>query len=91
MYVTVTRILRSERLQQAADLASDLIVSVRDRCFKMGTFGCWGYMSKATLLGFSFGAHVASQICIDLYKKTGQKVGKYIGKTRFDEFKKSMI
>lgn len=87
MYITITRMLRAQRLQQAADIASELIVSVRDRCFKSGTFGCWGFMSKVTLLGFSFGAHVANQICVDLYKKTGQKVGKYVGKTDLTDLK----
>lgn len=71
--------VKSHRLQYAAKIARDLILKVRDLCHKTETQGCWKDMSQVTVLGLSFGAHIASQVCIDLYQRTGQKVGKLIG------------
>lgn len=76
---TSREMVRSKRSLYAAKVASDLILNIRDHCVQNGKFGCWVYMSKVTVLGFSFGAHIASQVCINLYKKSGQKVGKLIG------------
>lgn len=76
---TSREMVRSKRSLYAAKVASDLVINIRNDCIKNGHFGCWVYMSQVTVLGFSFGAHIASQLCINLYKKTGQKVGKLIG------------
>lgn len=69
----------THRLQYAAKIARDLVLKVRDHCLTAGTQGCWKDMSQVTMLGLSFGAHVASQVCKELYQRTGQKVGKLIG------------
>lgn len=69
----------THRLQYAAKIARDLILKVHDHCLKHETPGCWKDMSQLTLLGLSFGAHVASQVSKELYQRTGQKVGKLIG------------
>lgn len=71
----------THRLQYAAKIGRDLVLKVRDRCLSAGTPGCWKYMSQVTMLGLSFGAHVASQVSKELYQRTGQKVGKLIGET----------
>lgn len=76
----VRTLVKSHRLQYAAKVASDLVLNIRDRCLKNGGHGCWANMSEVTVIGFSFGAHIASQICINLYQSTGEKVGKLIGK-----------
>lgn len=76
---TSREMVRSYRSLYAAKVASDLVVNIRNHCIKSGQFGCWVYMSKVTVIGFSFGAHIASQLCKNLYKKTGQKVGRLIG------------
>lgn len=78
---TSREMVRSRRSLYAAKVASDLVLNIRDHCIQNGKFGCWVYMSKVTVLGFSFGAHIASQICINVYKKSGQKVGKLIGES----------
>lgn len=71
--------VQTHRLEYAAKIARDFILMIRDHCIKTETNGCWKDMSKMTVLGFSFGAHVASLTCVDLYQRTGQKVGKLIG------------
>lgn len=73
------KIVKSQRSLHSAKVASNLILNIRDHCVKSGSFGCWVYMSKITVVGYSLGAHIASQICINLYKNSGQKVGKLIG------------
>lgn len=82
-YTAAFRVARTmvltHRLQYAAKIARDFILMIRDRCVKKETAGCWKDMSQVTLLGLSFGAHVASQVCVDLHQRTGQKVGKLIG------------
>lgn len=82
-YTAAFRVARTmvltHRLQYAAKIARDFILKIRDRCLTTGTHGCWKDMSQVTMLGLSFGAHVASQVCVDLYQRTGQKVGKLIG------------
>lgn len=72
--------VKSHRSQHAARVASDLVLNIRNRCIETIGVGCWVYMSQITVVGFSLGAHVASQFCINLHKQTGQKVGKLIGK-----------
>lgn len=79
MCILTKRMLKSHRLQYTAKVARNLILSIRDRCLTIGNRGCWKHMSKVTVVGFSFGAHIASRICIDLYERTGEKVGKLIG------------
>lgn len=81
MCILTKRMLKSNRLQYTAKLARNLVLNIRDRCLTMGTGGCWKHMSQVTVVGFSFGAHIASRICIDLYERTGEKVGKLIGET----------
>lgn len=71
--------VKSHRSFYAARVASDLVLNIRDRCIESGRFGCWVYLPHMTVVGFSLGAHVASQLCNNLYKQTGQKVGKLIG------------
>lgn len=71
--------VKSHRSLYAAKVASDLVFNIRDRCIKNGTNGCWKDISQLTVVGFSLGAHVASQICINLYESIGEKVGKLIG------------
>lgn len=73
------QIVKSGRSLDSAKVASDLVINIRNNCIKNGHFGCWVYMSQVTVVGYSLGAHIASQICINLYKKTGQKVGKLVG------------
>lgn len=73
------QMVKSLRSQHAARIASDFVFNIRDRCIKTGSFGCWVYMSQLTVVGYSLGAHVASKACNNLYKNTGQKVGKLIG------------
>lgn len=72
-------LVKSHRLQYAAKVARDLVVKIRDRCDKMGISGCSQFMSAVTVVGYSLGAHVASQTCIYLNESTGEKVGKLIG------------
>lgn len=72
--------VKSHRALYAANIASVLISNVRDRCIQTETNGCWKHLSEVTVVGFSLGAHVASQICINLYEEVGEKVGKLIGK-----------
>lgn len=71
--------VKTHRLQFTAKLARDLVLSVRDQCLKDETPGCMKDMSQVTMLGFSFGAHIASQACRNLHTSTEQKVGKLIG------------
>lgn len=76
----VIKLLKSHRLQYAAKIVRDLVLNIRVRCKSLiRTNACWKDMSKVTVVGFSLGAHVASQICKDLYQRTGEKVGKLIG------------
>lgn len=76
--------VKTHRLQYAAKVARDLVLGIRDRCHKLGGIDCWHDMSKVTVVGFSLGAHVASQACINVFESTGEKVGKLIGeKYRF--------
>lgn len=77
------QMVKTHRLQYVAKVARNLILNVRDRCMKNGAPGCLRNMSQITMLGFSFGAHIASQTCINLFQKTGEKVGKLIGKKIF--------
>lgn len=75
--------LKFHRLEYAAKVARDLVLNIRMRCEWLqifGTYSCWKDMSQLKVVGFSFGAHIASRICIDLYQRTGEKVGKLIGK-----------
>lgn len=83
----VKNLVKTHRLQYAAKVARDLVLNVRNRCIRDGGIDCWKDMSKLTVVGFSLGAHIASQACIDLYECTGEKVGKLIGeKIRLDLF-----
>lgn len=84
-------IVKSQRAVHTARVASDLISNIRDHCVKSGSFGCWVYMSKVTVVGYSLGAHIASQICVNLYKNTGQKVGKLIGEEFIHSFDLSIF
>lgn len=72
-------IVKTHRSLHSATSASNLILNIRDHCVKSGSFGCWVYLSQTTVVGYSLGAHIASQVCINLYKNSGQKVGKLIG------------
>lgn len=73
--------IKSNRSRYAAKVASDLVLDIQYHCTHNGKYpGCWMPMSQVTVLGFSFGAHIASQVCINLYKQTKHKVGKLIGK-----------
>lgn len=78
--------IKSHRLQYAAKVARDLVLDVRHHCVEIGTNDCWIPMSQITVLGFSFGAYIASQICNDLYKVTREKVGKLIGESVIHSF-----
>lgn len=75
----VRKSVKSHRLQYAAKVARDLVLNVRHHCIQMGGIDCWKDMSKLTVVGFSLGAHIASQTCINLFEFTGEKVGKLIG------------
>lgn len=76
----VRKSVKSHRLQYAAKVARDLVLNVRHHCInRMGGIDCWKDMSKLTVVGFSLGAHIASQTCINLFEFTGEKVGKLIG------------
>lgn len=76
----VRKTVKSHRLQYAAKVARDLVLNVRNYCIsEMGGIDCWKDMSKLTVVGFSLGAHIGSQTCINLYECTGEKVGKLIG------------
>lgn len=72
------KLIKSHRLQYAAKVARDLVLNVRDRCNEIVIDGCSKFMSQLTVVGYSLGTHVASQICINLYEKTEEKVGKLI-------------
>lgn len=71
--------VEDHRMQFVAKLTRDLVVDVRDQCVKNGVPGCLRNLSQITMLGFSLGAHIASQACVYLYQKTGEKVGKLFG------------
>lgn len=71
--------IKTHRLQYAAKVGRDLVMGIRLHCIKIGTNDCWVPMFEYTVLGFSFGAYIASQICNDLYKFTKERVGKLIG------------
>lgn len=71
--------IKSHRLQYAAKVGRDLVLNLRLHCIELGYVECWKPMSELTVLGFSFGAYIASQMCDDLYKSTREKVGKLIG------------
>lgn len=75
--------VQSHRLQYAAKVARDLILGIRKECLANETPGCLKKMSQITMLGFSFGAHVASQACKNVYESTGEKVGKLIGEQNY--------
>lgn len=78
-----SEMVQNHRLQYAAKVARDFVLSIREECIKNGSPGCLSKMSKLTVLGLSFGAHVASQTCKNLYQSTGEKVGKLIGEQLF--------
>lgn len=80
VFVHARDMVKSHRLQFTTKLARDLVLNLREQCLQDETPGCLKDMSQVTMLGFSFGAHIASQTCRNLYKSTGQKVGKLIGK-----------
>lgn len=71
--------VKTHRLQYAAKVARDLVLGVREQCIQNENPGCLKNMSQVTMLGFSFGAHIASQACINLFTSTGEKVGKLYG------------
>lgn len=75
----IRKLVKSHRMQYTAKIARDLVLRVRARCMEIGIEGCSKFMSAVTVVGFSLGTHIASQMCIDLYEKTGEKVGKLIG------------
>lgn len=75
--------IKTRRLHYAAKVGRDLIMSIRFHCAKIGagtnSLNCWIPMSQNTVVGFSFGAYIASQLCNYLYKVTRERVGKLIG------------
>lgn len=79
-------IVKTQRSVHSATSASNLILNIRNHCVKSEGFGCWVYMSQVTVVGYSLGAHIASQICVNLYKSSGQKVGKLIGAKLINSF-----
>lgn len=78
-YFYVRKLVTSGRLKHGANVASTFILKIRDHCRKAGVHQCLK-MSQLTVLGFSMGAHIAAEICVELYVRTGQEVGKLIGK-----------
>lgn len=94
MCILTKRMLKSKRLQYAAKVARNLVLNIRERCEWLRIFGtndCWSHMSQVTVVGFSFGAHIASRICIDLFQRTGEKVGKLIGEEFICSFDSLLI
>lgn len=73
--------VESHRLQFTAKIARNLVIKIREQCFQNEIPGCMENTQpeKITMLGFSFGAHIASQACRDIFKSTNKKVGKLIG------------
>lgn len=89
---TPREMIKSNRSLHAAEIASELILDMRENCIKNANYpSCYITMSQITVLGFSFGAHIASQICINVYKNTKEKVGKLIGEKFIYSFDSSSI
>lgn len=62
------KIVETKRFEFVAKEARDLVLKIK-----------LDDMEKVTVVGFSFGAHIASKTCRYLFQKTNQKVGKLIG------------
>lgn len=58
-----------------------MVIQIREKCLQNETPGCMENTQpeKIIMLGFSFGAHIASEACRNIFKRTGKKVGKLIG------------
>lgn len=71
--------MTTKRIEFAAREARNLVLSVRKRCNKIQTSGCFRHMTQLTVVGFSLGSHIASYACRYLAKETNEKVSKLIG------------
>ncbi|XP_031617560.1 phospholipase A1 2-like [Contarinia nasturtii] len=67
------KMVQTNRLEFVAKEVRDLVLSVRD------LKGSIKSISQIVMVGFSFGAHIASRACRYLTAKTGEKVKKLIG------------
>lgn len=79
-YFYLSRILTTDRNEEAAKEAANLVLNVQKKCKEGKIIECQlGHLSQLTIIGYSLGVHIAASLCRHLYEKSGQKVGKLIG------------